>query len=264
MIISDAHNDYFTSKAYSNAEALPKNALVNYAVWGTELDEREIFERAREIKDRDLILSFEDVSNVCDIEKILALKPIWCSLTWNYDNNLGGGCYGKDTGLTRAGKLWCKILKGQGICIDTAHASQKTFFDVTKISDCVVNSHSCVYALEKNDRNLRDEQIKLIYESKGFFGLCFHSPFLSGRNISSSEDVIKHIDYVAEKFGISCLGLGTDFYGSNKLPLDLNSYKNIENLTERLEKLGYPDQDIKDIIYENFAKFIKSRASFAY
>lgn len=264
MVIADAHNDFYTSREIGRYKIRGKD-VVNYAVWGTELSEYEIATIGKKIKNDGQILSFEDVSNIKNPELVLELKPIWCSLTWNHDNSLGGGCYGQNIGLTKLGKLWCKLLRGDGVLVDTAHSSERTFYDVIRFSKPVVNSHSCAYSVQKDKRNLRDGQILEIARSGGFMGLCLHSPFLNGKNIARIDDVIRHVDHIFGKFGTTFLGLGTDFYGSKMLPFELNSYEKIEILAEKLQKSGYNSEDINSLIYNNFVNFLdKNFQKFAY
>ena len=69
----------------------------------------------------------------------------------------------------------------------------------------------------------KDYQLKMIVESGGIVGLCLVSEFLNGTKRSSVKDVVSHIDYFACKFGIDNLAIGTDFYGTKQLPINMNS-----------------------------------------
>lgn len=260
MLISDSHNDYFTSMGESTALLKAKGFLVNYAVWGTQLTEREIFAKARDIKALELVLSFEDVSNVKDFNSLIKFAPLWCSLTWNSDNYLAGGAHGDNMGLTKAGKNVVNLFESAGIFLDTAHLSERATEDCIEICTLpVVNSHSCVREVCDNPRNVGITSIGRLLKSGGYFGVCLHSPFLNGRNVATCDDVIAHIDTIVQKYGYKGVGIGSDYYGTNLLPNDLNDYQKFGNLINGLVRLGYSDEAVRGITYQNFREIVRTR-----
>lgn len=66
-----------------------------------------------------------------------------------------------------------------GMMIDVSHNGEQTFRDVINTtSKPVIASHSCVWALCKHRRNLKDEQIKAIGKNGGVIFLNFYAGFL--------------------------------------------------------------------------------------
>ena len=64
----------------------------------------------------------------------------------------------------------------------------------------------------------------MIIDSGGLVGLCLVSKFLNGTKKSGIDDIVRHIDYFACKFGVDNLALGTDFFGTKYLPSHAKNY----------------------------------------
>ena len=66
-----------------------------------------------------------------------------------------------------------------GIIIDLSHLNEAGFWDVEKLSSKpLVATHSNVHKLCESPRNLTDNQLNAIAESKGMVGLNFATGFL--------------------------------------------------------------------------------------
>ena len=201
-------------------------------------------------------LTFLKDSN--DLEQIIKLDPISCSLTWNYNNQFGGGA-SENKGLTKEGKVLIKTLEENNVLIDTAHLNKKSFWQFVKLtSKPIYKSHINVYSLKKHKRNLTNKQIKAIVESNGFLGLTIYSRFINSKGISS-KDVAKQFDYLIKNFGYKNFGLGTDFYGFNfkYAPRNVKNYKQISNIAKELKKLGYSRKIINCLLWKNYYNFLK-------
>ena len=133
------------------------------------------------------------------------------SVTWNDDNDLGCGCKSKnDIGLTELGVEYVKKANEMGIVLDVSHLSEKSFWQVVNITNKpVVASHSNVYELCNNSRNLKDEQIKAIAKSGGIIGICYYSEFLNSSRKADVKDIVEHIKYIKNLVGIDYIGFGS-------------------------------------------------------
>ena len=103
----------------------------------------EDVEKIRFEKKIGVMLSIENGSAICgQIERIKQLYDRGVrvmSITWNEDNDLGCGAQTlNDTGLTKLGEQYIKELEKNHIIIDVSHASEKTFWDVSKDRKSVV------------------------------------------------------------------------------------------------------------------------------
>ena len=175
--------------------------------------------------------TFVDNSNISDL---ISLKPLYCGLTWNYSNAFAGGCF-DDGGISSLGKSLVLNLEENGIIVDSAHLNRASFFDLVNISQKpIFNSHTACDALCSTPRNLTDEQIKLIAETNGFIGIYFVGQFLNSGKVSSI-DVARHVFHILELVGDEFVGIGTDFNGTDDLPVDIKGYNDIVNIFNHLK-----------------------------
>jgi len=183
------------------------------------------------------------------------------TLTWNQRNQIADGIGESRTGsgLTEFGIKVIDEMNDLGMLIDVSHLSETGFWDVIKRSKApIVASHSNCYALCSHPRNLKDEQIKVLADKGGVIGITFVPNFLTQEKRKTTvKDVVKHIDYLVEKVGVDYVGLGSDFDGTDGLPLGLEEVDKIPNITEGLLDRGYKEKDIKKILGENFLKVFK-------
>lgn len=85
----------------------------------------------------------------------------------------------KRKGLTKLGKKFIKRMNELGILIDVSHVGEQTFWDIIKItSKPIIASHSSVWKICPNKRNLNDKQIIAIAKSGGLVAINFAPAFL--------------------------------------------------------------------------------------
>jgi len=181
------------------------------------------------------------------------------TLTWNGRNELGDGV-GKDSpgeGLTEFGTAVVKEMNNLGMLVDVSHLSEQGFWDVLKTSiQPVIASHSNCKALCDHPRNLTDEQIKALAYQGGVIGITFVPDFLGGEN-PSVDDVLAHIDHVIAVGGADCVGLGSDFDGTENLPAGLVDCSRLPLITKGLLERGYSEKVIKKVLGGNFIRVIR-------
>ena len=192
------------------------------------------------------------------LQQLYTLGVRGLTLTWNNDNELGNGVNAKkSTGLTPFGLAIVAELNRLGVLIDISHLSAEGYQDVLKhSSQPVIASHSNCKALCNHPRNLSDEQIRTLAENGGVMGITFVSTFLGGGKPSLKE-VLDHIDHAVAVGGIECVGLGSDFDGTEQLAVGLEDCSFCPALTGGLIARGYGDEDIKKIIGGNFLRVIE-------
>lgn len=194
-----------------------------------------------------------DIRNV-ELLKNSGVRMI--TLTWNAENCIGGGADTKGMGLTSFGKECIKVLEENSIMVDISHASDKLFFDVAEIATKpFVASHSNSRKVCPHRRNLTDEQFEIIKNSGGIVGLNFHRDFLSSNPEKASvTDVLHHTEHFLSLGGEEVLSIGSDFDGSNP-PQSLKGLENIPILYEEFLKIGYTEQLVQKIMYDNAHNF---------
>lgn len=212
----------------------------------------------REKHPRNLFFALEDIGYYEDsfADEICSLHPVYASLTWNGENALAGGCESAGR-LTAKGVRAVKKLTDCGICIDCAHLNRESFADLLALdSPRLVDSHTCFQGVCRHPRNLEDWQAKEIVARGGLIGVALVGKFLCAEQRAGVEDVFRHIDYGAEKFGSENICLGTDFNGTDDLPVRLQSYSDLALLCERMQSAGYAKHTIENIVSENLRTFL--------
>jgi len=85
----------------------------------------------------------------------------------------------KHMGLTDYGRQIVHHLNDLGVMVDVSHVGERTFYDVIATSKKpVIASHSCVYNLAPNRRNLKDDQLKALAKNGGVVFVNFYSAFI--------------------------------------------------------------------------------------
>lgn len=212
-----------------------------------------------------VILSIENGSaigsNLNNIDYFFNRGVRIMSITWNDDNELGCGAKTKnDTGLTDFGAEYVRKLNKLGIIVDVSHLSEKSFWDTMLISEKpVVATHSNVYELCNNSRNLKDEQIKAIAKLGGIIGVCYYSDFLNSRKKANLEDIVEHIKYIKKIVGIDYVGFGSDFDGMDleKTADGVDNISKINNITKELKLQGFKNKEIEKIMWNNWLNVLK-------
>ncbi len=197
-----------------------------------------------------------------DIRNLTRLKKDgvrMMTLTWNADNELGGGIRGTGLGITEFGKSVVCEMDKLNMIVDVSHASEKLFYDICSItSKPIVASHSNVKNLCSNPRNLTDEQIKEIIRRKGLIGVNFYTPFLENDEETASIDSIAaHIEYILSLGGEKTVALGSDFDGAT-LPKDMIGLQSVPLIYEKMLRLNYKESMLDDIFYSNAYNFFIS------
>ena len=205
-------------------------------------------------------------------------------------NRLGDGHLEVRTGsrLTRFGLDVIKECNRLGIVVDVAHLNDAGFWDVIETTeDPIIDSHSGVRAVSGLPRTITDERIKAMAQNGGVLALSCYDKHVDFAKVEAGirptlDDLIRHIDHVAELVGIDHVGLGPDHW-EGKLWTDLGwdpapgyfeglyigisegsafveGLKDITEfplLTEALVKHGYSDEEIRKVLGENLLRVYK-------
>jgi len=71
------------------------------------------------------------------------------------------------------------------------------------------------------------------------------------------DDVIDHIDYIADLIGVDHVGLGADWDGVEIMPTGIEDISKLPSLTKKLIERGYSKRDIGKILGGNFKRVFK-------
>jgi len=188
-------------------------------------------------------------------------------LTWSRPNQFAEGVpfrfpSGSDTGpgLTTVGVELVRACNQLGIIVDLSHLNWAGFWDVAGISEApLVATHSNAHALCAASRNLADEQLDAIRDSGGVVGVNFAVTFLreDGMNLPETPigEIVRHIDYLAERMGIDHVALGSDFDGAT-VPDELGGVAGLPKLVAALRESGHDDEAVDKITHRNWLRVL--------
>lgn len=189
-------------------------------------------------------------------------------LTWSRSNAFATGVpfrfpHGPDTGpgLTKAGRALVKKCNELGIMVDLSHLNEKGFWDVANISDApLVATHSGAHAMCQSSRNLTDRQLHAIAETNGVVGINFHTGFLreDGRQTTDTPltEIVRHVEYVAERFGIEHVAFGSDFDGAT-MPQELGDAAGLPKLMAAFRERGYDEESLGKVANGNWQRVLR-------
>ncbi|MGI6172416.1 MAG: dipeptidase [Christensenellales bacterium] len=182
------------------------------------------------------------------------------ALTWNNENEIGYPAVLGDGGhLKPFGLELLSEMDALGILADVSHLNVAGFWDCAERTKLpIIASHSNLRTLCDVRRNLYPDQVRAIIEKKGFIGINFYSAFLAKDRDATLDDVLRHIDGIAELGGIDVLGFGSDFDGIDASPEGLSSPDDFPKLMALLEDHGYTEAQLRGIAGENLFRVLKA------
>jgi membrane dipeptidase len=179
-------------------------------------------------------------------------------------------------GLTEFGRDLVRECEALGVIIDLAHINPAGFNDVLSITTkAPIVSHTNVRRYYDIERNINDEQIKMIGERHGVIGI--NSVLVGPKKEESTLDrYVDHIEYVTNLIGINGVGIGFDFFEfiysqwpeSAKKELaekfttphfipDLRNHSHASNLTRKLIERGFNDEQIEKVLRGNWMRIFE-------
>lgn len=205
------------------------------------------------------------------VEVFYQLGVRWMLIAYNKNNRLGGGCQDEDCGLSDYGREIIDEMERVGMVLCCSHTGYRTAREAMEYaSNPVIFSHSNARALCDHERNIPDDLIKQCAATGGVVGINGFGIFL-GDDGSSTESVLRHIDYISHLVGPEHVGLGLDYvfdqqemddYIHNhpelfpaskgyKTGMSMVEPERIPYIAEGLLKRGYSDEHVKGIMGHN-------------
>lgn len=192
------------------------------------------------------------------------------TFTWNFPNELAysnrvtmtgihAGVFVPETerGLTEKGFEFLEEMERLGIIADVSHLGDRGILDViAHAKRPFVASHSNARAVCGHPRNLTDEMIRGIAEKGGVMGINYCPAFLRDKERwgaprkVSLDDVVRHIRHMISVGGIECVGLGSDFDGTN-ISFEIKDASDLPLLEKKLREEHFTEDEIEKIFCKN-------------
>ena len=177
------------------------------------------------------------------------------------------------TSFVREVERECEAL---GVIIVLAHINPAGLEEILSITtNPPIVSHTNVRRYYDIERNISDEQIRMIGERAGVIGVnCI---LVSPKEEESTLDhYVDHIEYIVNLTGIDSVGIGFDFFEfiyrqwpesrqkelAAKLTTphfipDLTNHSHVHNLIHRLVLRGFSDTDIEKVLRGNWLRILQ-------
>lgn len=191
-------------------------------------------------------------------------------------SHFGPGRYSPGTKMegeiNKAGIELLKEIESLGLILDVTHLTDQGFLQVMdKYSGPVWASHHNVRKIVPNQRQLTDEQIKLLIERGAVIGGMLDCWAMDIRFIDTISDpwqldikmeqLVDHWDHICQIAGNSKhIAIGSDLdgiFGTEQTPWDLNSISDLQKYQSILYKRGYDTADIENIFHKNWLRFLR-------
>lgn len=203
----------------------------------------------------------------------------------------------KANGLSDFGKEVIREMNRLGMLPDISHISAQSMHAVLDASRApIIASHSSAYALAPHARNIPDDVLVRLKQNGGIVMVNFFSGFVvaeSARRMADMfevsrkmrekfptdaehtkamdewqkanpmpagtvKDLVNHIDHIVKIAGIDHVGLGSDYDGVSKVPVELPDVSSYPVITQELLHRGYKEPDIKKILGENILRVMEA------
>ena len=129
-----------------------------------------------------------------------------------------------------------------GMLVDVSHCGDRTTLDAIELSPKpIAITHSNCRALNNHPRLKTDEAIRKLAAKGGVMGITGVRMFVRGKEPTTIEHIVDHIDHVVKLVGIEHVGIGSDsdLNGYDDMPPD--QYKQLKESYKA--SYGVPRQD---------------------
>jgi membrane dipeptidase len=150
----------------------------------------------------------------------------------------------ENNGLSQFGAEVVKEMNQLGMIIDVSHVSDKSFYDILKISKApVIASHSSCRSLCSSPRNLTDDMLLALKVNRGVIQICILSGYI--RTLEPNPEFDARIVALNEKYGDfrTLSGDQKSKYREERWDL-LNKYKRLATVSDVVDHIDHVVQVI--------------------
>jgi membrane dipeptidase len=203
----------------------------------------------------------------------------------------------KHEGLNAFGEEVVREMNRLGMLVDLSHVSDETMKDAIRISKApIIYSHSSARAIANHPRNVPDDVLTLVKQNGGVVMINFFPGFVVPKSAEimskmfdarrdlrarfpneadyqrenrrwerqndypagSIHDVVAHIDHIAKTIGVDYIGIGSDYDGIGKTPVQLEDVSTYPLITQELLNRNYKPADIHKIMSGNILRVMRA------
>ncbi len=188
----------------------------------------------------------------------------------------GPGRYANGTdssgGLNEMGIALLKEMQQLGMILDATHLCDDAFWNAMELYDgCIWASHNNCRTLVNHNRQFSNEMIQTLIQKDAVIGGSLDAWMMVPGWIRGKSDpvtagvsldiAVDNIDHICQLTGSSRhAGIGSDLdgaFGKEQCPHDLDTISDLQKITGLLQRRGYKNEDIENIMNENFIRFLK-------
>jgi len=188
----------------------------------------------------------------------------------------GAGRYAPGTGMTgpftQKGLELLKEMDRLNMILDITHLTDEAFTQAVDLyKGPIWASHHNCRALVQHQRQLTDEQIKLLIDRGAVIGGVLDAWMLSngwvrGQSDPQKKDVslkklLDHYDHICQLVGNSRhIAVGSDLdgmFGKEQAPHDMDTIADLQQLRPLLQERGYAAEDIANVLHGNWLRLLR-------
>lgn len=174
-------------------------------------------------------------------------------------------------GFTKDGYALLEVMADLGLILDLTHLNETAVKEALERYDgSIIVSHANCQSLAPHveQRNLTDNQIRLLGERGGVMGIVLFNHLLRKGHVKGErkelvtlEHVVAHIDHVCQLTGAANhVGLGSALdggFGWADIPAELNAIADLPLIGKALTERGYETADVAQIMGGNWVRVLR-------
>ncbi len=188
----------------------------------------------------------------------------------------GPGTYAQGTdstgGIGKKGRQLLREMERLGIILDATHLCDESFREALDLYNGPVwASHNNCRKFVPHNRQFSDEQIVELANIGAVIGVALDAWMMVRDWVRGKSDpremgvslklMVNNIDHICQLTGNSLhAAIGSDLdgaFGTEQCPYDLNTIADLQKIPDLLSEAGYADSDIKNILSDNWIRFLK-------
>ncbi|MDB5810062.1 MAG: hypothetical protein JWN94_2184 [Betaproteobacteria bacterium] len=285
-IVSDATWDATLQRTETALEKIAKNPHLMLATCAADF-------RAAKAQGRIAMMLITQAADMLgkDLKRVSIMHRLGfriLGMCYTFANLVGDGCgERRNAGVSFLGRDLIAAVNELPMMLDVSHSGHQTSLEAVELAKRPCVTHANAYAVVANDRNKKDEVLKIVSSKGGVIGLC-GLPRSVRHPDPTLEHMLDHLDYLVKTMGAAHVGLGLDYvegykdagvvlpqsrrnrtlrpdiFGSvddflnQAYPRGLENIRKAPNLTQGMVDRGYSEQDVKSVLGESWLRAISA------